>query len=375
MASIRYVKGRRKPWILQYRDATGKKRSPGFKTEREAKEHKPAAERQERQRRTGLGDPHLTVGEYAERWISYASYALRPPTYQSYRRALKNHVVPAIGGVRLQTLDRVQLKAWLGGMLRAGKGAATVQAVAGVVRRLLAEAVEERLIENNPALGLGRPLHLKGYDPSRIRAMDAHQLRRFLECARTQAAALYAFFLVCSHAGLRLGEAMALQADDVDLDGAQIRIERQLYPDGSIAQPKSKQGKRSVDLAAPVVETLRAVLATRREQALSKAHDGPWLLFPELKEKPGDDAKKLRGRITYVMRRMLLAAGLPPGFSPHDLRHTFASLLLQQGESPVYVQRQMGHASIKTTVDLYGRWLPMSSKAAVDRLAARVSGK
>ena len=65
---------------------------------------------------------------------------------------------------------------------------------------------------------------------------------------------------------------------------------------------------------------------------------------------------------------MLRAAGLPGHWSPHSLRHTFASLLLQAGESPTYVQRQLGHASIKLTVDTYGRWLPLGNPAAVDRL-------
>ena len=65
---------------------------------------------------------------------------------------------------------------------------------------------------------------------------------------------------------------------------------------------------------------------------------------------------------------MLKYARLPLYLTPHCLRHTFASLLLQQGESPVYVQRQLGHASIKLTVDTYGRWLPMGNRAAVDRL-------
>jgi len=69
-----------------------------------------------------------------------------------------------------------------------------------------------------------------------------------------------------------------------------------------------------------------------------------------------------------VFRRVLKRAKMPAHFSPHSLRHTFASLLLQQSESPVYVQRQLGHASIKLTVDTYGKWLPMGNKAAVDRL-------
>ena len=68
------------------------------------------------------------------------------------------------------------------------------------------------------------------------------------------------------------------------------------------------------------------------------------------------------------MNRVLKAAGLPLHFSPHCLRHTYASLLLQQGESPAYVQRQLGHASIQLTVDTYGKWLPNENKGAVDRL-------
>ena len=62
------------------------------------------------------------------------------------------------------------------------------------------------------------------------------------------------------------------------------------------------------------------------------------------------------------MGRALKAAGLPLHFSPHCLRHSFASLLLQHGESPAYIQRQLGHASIQLTVDTYGKWLPMGNK-------------
>jgi integrase len=75
-----------------------------------------------------------------------------------------------------------------------------------------------------------------------------------------------------------------------------------------------------------------------------------------------------KGDVRRGFVRVLKRAELPLHFSPHCLRHTFASLLLQQGESPVYVQRQLGHASIKLTVDTYGKWLPMGNKAAVDRL-------
>jgi integrase len=73
-------------------------------------------------------------------------------------------------------------------------------------------------------------------------------------------------------------------------------------------------------------------------------------------------------RVRKAFARTLQAGALPVHFSPHCLRHTFASLLLQQGESPAYVQRQLGHASIQLTVDTYGKWLPMGNKPAVNRL-------
>ncbi len=69
--------------------------------------------------------------------------------------------------------------------------------------------------------------------------------------------------------------------------------------------------------------------------------------------------------------RLLKAAGLRQ-VRFHDLRHTFASLLLQQGESPVYVKEQMGHSSIQVTGDLYGHLIPGGNKQAVDRLDAPV---
>jgi integrase-like protein len=82
-----------------------------------------------------------------------------------------------------------------------------------------------------------------------------------------------------------------------------------------------------------------------------------------------------RHNVGRAFARLLEEAKLPSHFSPHCLRHTFASLLLQRGKSPAYVQRQLGHANITLTVDTYGRWLPMSDKSAVDELDGQDGSK
>ena len=86
-------------------------------------------------------------------------------------------------------------------------------------------------------------------------------------------------------------------------------------------------------------------------------------MFPSAAGTPLDHAN-----VEKAFKRVLKAAELPLHYTPHGLRHSFASLLLQQGVSPAYVHRQLGHASIQLTVDTYGRWLPMGNKAAVDAL-------
>ena len=82
---------------------------------------------------------------------------------------------------------------------------------------------------------------------------------------------------------------------------------------------------------------------------------------------------RLYKAVWRAMTRALKAAGLPSRVTPHALRHAFASLLIQAGESPAYVQQQLGHRSIALTVDVYGSWLPVKAAGAVDRLAAATS--
>ena len=138
---------------------------------------------------------------------------------------------------------------------------------------------------------------------------------------------------------------------------------------GQIDTPKSGHG-RTVDMSQQLAAELRRLQVERKAETLRRGwrEMPPWVFITEAGT-PLDKSK-----VRKVFTRALKRAGLPLHFSPHCLRHTFASLLLQQGESPVYVQRQLGHASIKLTVDTYGRWLPMGNKAAVDKLDDGASG-
>ena len=94
---------------------------------------------------------------------------------------------------------------------------------------------------------------------------------------------------------------------------------------------------------------------------------GGQLLY-QLRPPWSDWSTALRLDPLELLERLTSLAGLPGQFSPHSFHHTYASLLLADGVSIAYVQRQIGHASISLTVDLYGKWLPMNGGGAVDRL-------
>src|SRR5262249_35256520 len=150
--------------------------------------------------------------------------------------------------------------------------------------------------------------------------------------------------------------------DDIDFAEREIRVERAVFA-REITTPKTGHG-RTVDMSKQLAEGLRRLQAARKADKLRRGLQelSPWV-FPSSTGTPLDHAN-----VEKAFKRVLKAAELPMHFTPHCLRHTFASLLLQQGASPAYVQRQLGHASIQLTVDTYGKWLPMGNKAAVDGL-------
>ncbi len=157
---------------------------------------------------------------------------------------------------------------------------------------------------------------------------------------------------------MRLGEALALQRDDGASDP-----HRPNDIEGQGKTPKSGHG-RTVDASAQLVEELARLDVRAKAEKLRRGwNELPAWIFASETGTPLDASK-----VAKAFKQVLKAAGLPQHHSPHSLRHTFASLLLQQGESPAYVQRQLGHASIQLTIDTYGKWLPLGNKAAVDRL-------
>jgi integrase len=117
-------------------------------------------------------------------------------------------------------------------------------------------------------------------------------------------------------------------------------------------------------------------LKRRREESFRSGKPlAPWVVLSWLSEKPGPkEQQRAEKRVRRSMERTLKLAGLPGHFTPHSLRHTFCSILISSGVSPVYVQQQAGHASVEITVSVYGSWFAVEAPGAMDRLAQGAPG-
>jgi integrase len=174
---------------------------------------------------------------------------------------------------------------------------------------------------------------------------------------------MHRLFLCLARTGLRVGEARGLQWPDLDFQGRKLHVQR-AFSDDRLDTPKSGHG-RVVDMSRELTDALRRLLSDRKTETLKRGWPEvpPWVFCTrEGQSLP----KKVIGR---AFASALKVADLPAHFTPHGLRHTFASLLLAQGEAVQYVQEQLGHKSITLTVDTYGRWLPKRAiRGGVDGL-------
>jgi integrase len=215
-----------------------------------------------------------------------------------------------------------------------------------------------------------------------VPAFDADQAGRFLAAAQQHSPEHYPAFATMMLAGLRVGEALAVTPERIDIAKRTLRVDAQVG--GTLKDDEP----RTVDLAAPLVSILAALVETRSngstrpkvvtiagspQEAQPAARAGPWRFYPELGLAPtGKDEQRVYKNMARAFARLLRLAGLPAHQTPKSLRHTFGSGLISRGVSPAYVQEQMGHSSIEITVDVYGSSLPMKAPGAVDALAAAV---
>jgi integrase len=304
--------------------------------------------------------PIQTLNAYADSWLSGVASTLKASTLRFYAANLTRHVRPSLGLRPITSLTRADCRELIATSRGKGLKVNTVRGIARTLSALLSQAVEDDKLSANPALRMGRYLR-RGDEPKLlIQPLTRAEAAHLVGVARLAFTRWYAWVLLALRTGLRLGEQIGLQWGDIDWNGQFLVVQRNIVR-GVVTTPKSHQCRR-VDLSAQLIAALLAWRRVQQARWLKKGKEMPPWVFPSLEGTPLEERN-----VRHVFNRMLDAAKLRH-LRIHDLRHTFASLLLQQGESVVYVKEQLGHGSIQITVDTYGHLIPGANRGAVNRL-------
>jgi integrase len=163
--------------------------------------------------------------------------------------------------------------------------------------------------------------------------------------------------LLAALTGLRQGELFALRDRDVNFDAMTIQVEHGAYR-GELVPMKTRASRRRVDLSSTAAHVIRRQLLARKPNELG-------LVFPSPESRILNDDNFRHRIFRPAVRRAKLA-----GFRFHDLRHTYVALMIAAGAHPKYLQAQMGHSSIRVTLDLYGHLFPDANRGVLDALDA-----
>ena len=342
-----------KRWEARYRKPDGKTaRKGGFMRKRDAEAYITTVESSKLQGSyLAPSDAQVTIEALGVQWLVTHRTAVKPSTFHSDESAWRVHVEPAWGGRKIGSIRHTEVAAWVAELSR-DKSATTVKRCYGVLAAILDGGVRDRRIQTSPARDVKTPR--KKLKP---RAYLSHaQVERLAE-----ASSYPDFVRFLAYTGLRWGEAIGLEVQHVDLGKRRLNIENNaVFVNGHVVvgTPKPHE-RRSVFYPAFLEDALRKATTGKLANGLVWPAGAGGYLHPGNASSGWFAAACRRARAAdaiVVQEARERGEDVPnemPRVTPHDLRHTAASLAISANANVKAVQRMLGHASAAMTLDTY----------------------
>ncbi|MFN3653514.1 MAG: tyrosine-type recombinase/integrase [Armatimonadota bacterium] len=360
-------------WIDLGYDETGKRRQKTFTVKGNKREAEAELNRILNELNTGVyvQPAKLTVAEYLERWLTdYAQTNVSPKTLENYTEFVRKHLIPAFGNQLLAKLTPLHIQSYYTRAVqtgrRDGKGGLSARTVLHhhrVLREALQQAVKWQLLARNPADAVQPPR------PGRteLGVLTVDQMRTLVTVVRETR--LYIPILLAVSTGMRRGEILGLRWRDVDLAAGVISVRQSVQQTRSglhFKEPKTQKSRRSLLLPSTVVAALVAHRQAQEQirQQVGAAYDDRDLVVA------GPDGKPFSPAAFTQAFRLLVSRTDLPQVRFHDLRHSHATRLFQQGTHPKIVSERLGHSTVGITLDVYSHVLPGMQKEAVLQIDA-----
>lgn len=310
----------------------------------------------------------MTVAQWLDIWTAEYLGAVKPSTVTSYKAAVRNHLKPGLGAIKLEALNAHTVQSFYNGLCAPEKGTGslspkTLKNIHGILHKALQQAVANGYIRFNPTDPCVLPKVIK----KELKPMDDDQISAFLKAIKGN---IYEdLFITTLFTGMREGEVHGLLWDCVDMKKGTITVNKQLqYVRGSRGQyqmvPTKNSKGRSITLPPFVVKALRR---TRHRQMENRLRYGEcWantnFVFTD------DLGQHLKPQNVYrEFKRIVTAMGYP-AIRFHDLRHSYAVAAIRSGDDVKTVQENLGHATAAFTLDVYGHVTEQMKRESAARM-------
>lgn len=291
----------------------------------------------------------ITLSEFLENWLEVrVQRTVRPSTFDSYSRAIKKRIIPALGNLTLQKLNVLHIENFISDLSKENLTPEYITYIHAILRTALYQAVRWEILQKNPAASASPPRI-----PKRVpKVWNQQQVKLFLENAREGKSNYYIVYLLAIWTGMRRGEILGLRWKDIDLEAGTISIVQNLVYTGKrllIQEPKTPGSIRTVTISPFVVKELRNYKETQNQQKqlLGPAYEDNDLVIVNEMGNPLHP-RSLSGNYGNLIKKLNLDR-----IRFHDLRHVHATLLLKIGEHPKVVSERLGHSNTKMTMDTY----------------------
>jgi integrase len=294
------------------------------------------------------GDATKTLTEFVSTWKS-SKHRAKGRTMQRYSTLLTNQILPHLGHQKLRSITPASVRTWISELVSEGTGAPTIKKAHALLRQIMKTAFEDELIRRNPVVAMELPTVV----PKEQRALTINELVDLSEkCTDYKA-----LILVMGAMGLRIGEACALQVQDVNLFRGELTVRRGMTHGEDYKRftdtTKTKQ-VRSIPIPTPIADLLAPLV------------DGQKPATPVFRGARG-------GAINdgWFRKAVMGPAAMDLGWddvSLHNLRHTCASLLISAGTPITAVSKILGHSTVVQTLNTYGHYYSDDIRTSMENM-------
>lgn len=317
-----------------------------------------------------------TLDSWFEEWLETYKTDCKESTLNFYRNVYRRYISPVFGDSKVKSLKTTQMQKFTNQMAK-NYSKTTASTANFLLYDSLEQAKDLGIINVNPMSKTSVP---RFKNQERKKAMTPEQVSQFMDYAKANNCSYYAIYRMLSLTGCRIGEVLGLEWDNVDFENESIYIKQTLIYTPSTKfyfdEPKSDASKRRIRMkkGGELYNLLKARKVEQLEQRLKS--NGYWkplkgftnLVFTTEVGTPHHDTN-IRKRMKVLIKQMQEQGYDVPNFSPHTLRHCYATRALENGMQPKTLQKVLGHSTFQTTMDLYVDCMDSTINDEMDMIA------